>query len=247
MYDNNNNTMGSRPGPLVPSWKGLPVVSTRLSSSTSIYSEDPVKTPREAIALVTDQLYDSAKEMGVAIFMDSGLRPICVAVVGQGNEKGSTISTRDIVQTALLCNASFVTLIHNHPSTNKDEKSLRNNLKPSREDIMLTDCISKACSLHGIEFYDSIIVGGFHQGIFGVKVPVFYSMRENNFYKLAKKNGIERDTPATNLKDISWGINGEQYWSYNGQIPGMTSSFLNQYNFLTKEREPYEVEEMEQE
>ena len=71
---------------------GLPFVSVLLDVDMMLMSEKPILTAREAIA------------------------PLCVATVGRG---GTTdvifFSPRDIVQTALLCNATYVTLLHNHP------------------------------------------------------------------------------------------------------------------------------------
>ena len=186
--------------------------------------------------MVGEKLYDNAKEIGIAIFMDCGLRPICVAIVGQGNEKESVISTRDIVQTALLCNASYVTLVHNHPHEDVAKKTslstAQKRVEPSLDDIRLTESIAKACSLHGIEFYDSIIVGGFRDNMFVGKIPIYFSMREKGFYTLAKKAGVEREKPVTSLEQIPWGMDGEKYWSFDGKVPGMTESHFDEYEFL---------------
>ena len=88
-------------------------------------------------------MFDLAEERAIAIFMDQSRAPICVASVGQGTKCNVSFSARDIVQTALLCNATYVTMIHNHPDFYLTEK----HFGPSKEDVLVTDTIVKACSI----------------------------------------------------------------------------------------------------
>ncbi|MBQ5795608.1 MAG: hypothetical protein IIW14_06400, partial [Kiritimatiellae bacterium] len=52
---------------------------------------------------------------------------------------------------------------------------------PSREDILVTDTIVKACSTVGVQVYDSIIAAGEKKSILGEMKPVYYSIREHNY------------------------------------------------------------------
>lgn len=105
--------------------KALPVVNVHLDMDYALISATPIRTAKGAIEFVASKLFDSAHEKATAIFLDATLVPICMASVVQGDQSGVTFSARDIVQTVLLCNASYVTLIHNHPGVNLTKKHLR--------------------------------------------------------------------------------------------------------------------------
>ena len=58
---------------------------------------------------------------------------------------------REILVRALLCGASGIILVHNHPS---DDPS------PSGEDGQETEKIRSAAALAGIDFVDHVIIAG---------------------------------------------------------------------------------------
>lgn len=214
------------------SFDGLPFVATKIGVDSLVYSETPVDTAAKAVALVSDRIYNETRELGIAIYLDSENIPICLAQVGLGDEKGSVISARDIVQIGLLSNASGLILVHNHPTLVPDAR----NLKASDEDIHLADTLAKACGLHGILLYDSVIVSGFKEKL-GVRIPAYYSMKEHNFYKLSKKAGSFdfESKSATKEEDIAWGEKGSEIW--NSKVSGMTESHIEDYEFSTGEIE----------
>lgn len=181
--------------------KALPVVSVHLDIDYALISSTPINTAKEAIEFVSSKLFDYASEKAAAIFLDATLAPICMASVGQGTQCGVTFSARDIVQTALLCNASYVTLLHNHPGINLTKK----HCGPSREDILVTDTIVKACDMVGVKVYDSIIASGEKKSFFGDMEPIYYSIREHKYTSLKKKFDIEdkENLPLTE-EDLKW-------------------------------------------
>lgn len=206
----------------------MPFVSTRIGIDSYVYSDKPILSAKDAVNLVANQIYDAAKEIGMAIFLDCSMTPICIAQVGQGNEQGSIISARDIAQIALLSNASNVMLIHNHPALIPDER----HLKASIDDIKLTDTISKALGLHGIYLVDSIIVSGYMDK--WSRVPAFYSMRGHNYQKLVKKTKEEfQNSIAVSETEINWDIPGSDFWNQN--VAHQDESFLDKYEFLESE------------
>ena len=69
--------------------------------------------------------------------------------VSEGGISGTTVDIRLILQSAILSNASGIILSHNHPS---------GNVKPSREDNLLTERIKSCCKLMDINVYDHIII-----------------------------------------------------------------------------------------
>lgn len=58
---------------------------------------------------------------------------------------------REVFKSSILANASAIIGIHNHPS---------GNVKPSKEDMIVTKKLQKCGQLLGIELLDHIIVGG---------------------------------------------------------------------------------------
>ena len=178
--------------------KDLSPVYVHLDTDYTLVSKAPVDTAIAAIELVSSKIFDSAHEKAVAIFLDEKIVPICVAFVGQGDQAGVTFSARDIVQTALLCKASYVTIIHNHPGVNLTKV----HCGPSREDILVTDTIIKACDVVGVKVYDSIIASGEKFSYFGEMKPVYYSIREHKFNYFKDDNVKDKTVLALTAADI---------------------------------------------
>ena len=88
------------------------------------------------------------EEMWV-VYMNYNNRPIGFMQSSKGNISGTVADAKGIVQSALMCNASGVMLMHNHPSGNKT---------PSDQDINITRQIKQALSLFDIKLVDHIIL-----------------------------------------------------------------------------------------
>ena len=86
----------------------------------------------------------------VLVPVDNKLKPLGVFVVTVGTVDASIVSSRDVFQAALLCNASSIFILHNHPSGDPT---------PSKEDIEVTDRLKKAGELMRIPLLDHVIVG----------------------------------------------------------------------------------------
>ena len=86
----------------------------------------------------------------VLVPVTSKLKPLGVFVVTVGTVDASIVSSRDVFQAALLCNASSIFILHNHPSGDPT---------PSKEDIEVTDRLKKAGELMNIPLLDHVIVG----------------------------------------------------------------------------------------
>ena len=71
-------------------------------------------------------------------------------VVSMGTLNTVYVNPRETMKSAILSNAAYLMLVHNHPS---------GSLNPSREDITITDRIQNAASIMGIPVLDHIIVG----------------------------------------------------------------------------------------
>ena len=70
-------------------------------------------------------------------------------VVAVGTVDQIHIYPRDIIKSALLCHASAVILVHNHPS---------GSVEPSESDIKLTKNLVEICKSLNIKVHDHLIV-----------------------------------------------------------------------------------------
>lgn len=84
-----------------------------------------------------------------AIYLNSNLRVVAFEKQSEGGISDTIVDVRKVFQGALLCNATHVVLVHNHPS---------GNLRPSKSDDVLTEAVNKAAKVLNIKFLDHVIV-----------------------------------------------------------------------------------------
>lgn len=94
-------------------------------------------------------LLGDVKETMLCIALDTKNKIIAVYPVFTGTINSTIVSTREVMQFALLNNAKSIALIHNHPSGDSE---------PSMEDIAFTKRVGMASSLLQIGFLDHVIV-----------------------------------------------------------------------------------------
>jgi DNA repair protein RadC len=126
-------------------------VGIRMVRERTLYSEEPISHPSDAVKLVSKALADFDREATVLINMQTDGKPINININSIGTLDRSIMNPRELVKTSILSNASSVILLHNHPS---------GNLVPSKEDIRMTDRINNAYGLMGIILLDHIILDG---------------------------------------------------------------------------------------
>jgi len=83
------------------------------------------------------------------LLLDRVNRLFAYKQISQGGLAGTVVDPKLIFQTALLCHASSIIMIHNHPS---------GSLKPSEHDIQLTKKIAEAGKVLEIAVLDHLIV-----------------------------------------------------------------------------------------
>ena len=117
------------------------------------YTEvDSLTTPREIVKVMEDvfELHNMAEEHLYLLAMTTKCKPISFFEVSHGTATASLASPREILIRALLCGATNIILIHNHPSGSP---------VPSNADKIITHRISEAAQLVNINFCDHIVVG----------------------------------------------------------------------------------------
>lgn len=81
--------------------------------------------------------------------LNASMKLIGIINVATGGLTSTIVDKCVVLQAALLSNASFICLAHNHPS---------GSIKPSIHDDRLTNDIEKACKAIGVHLLDHLIV-----------------------------------------------------------------------------------------
>ncbi len=89
-------------------------------------------------------------EYAAVVLLDHDRHPTRTYLVGQGDQLNVTVPLNEVFHHALRHRASFIVLVHNHPS---------GDLRVSREDRRLTICALLMAQMLHIEVWDHVIVG----------------------------------------------------------------------------------------
>jgi len=114
-------------------------------------------------------LSQQAEEYLYLIAMNTKGKPISFFEVSHGTHNAALVGCREIMIRALLCGASSIIIVHNHPSGQPEA---------SREDLAITKRVEDAAELIGIAFCDHVIIG--KEG--------YYSFREKGHIITGGKN-----------------------------------------------------------
>ena len=95
-----------------------------------------------------DEVMEHHEEMWIG-YLNNANRPIGFMQLSKGNTNSTVVGIKALVQGAVMCNASAVMMMHNHPSGHKE---------PSEADISLTSRIKKGLELFDIKLVDHIIL-----------------------------------------------------------------------------------------
>lgn len=129
----------------------LEVVSIRLVKDAPLFSDHKIITPKDAVEVVGDLLCEMDREVLCVINLKSNGTPINCNIVSMGAVSQTIAEPKEFFKTSILSNAAGMIIVHNHPS---------GELKPSKQDIMVTDRMLKLTELMGIKLADHVIVGG---------------------------------------------------------------------------------------
>jgi DNA repair protein RadC len=103
--------------------------------------------------LVKDEMISSDREILLSVLLNGMNRVIGVENVAIGGLHFCAWIPRDILKSAVLANAASIVICHNHPS---------GVLKPSPQDLKMTDILVKAAEILGIKVLDHLIIS--HEG-----------------------------------------------------------------------------------
>lgn len=120
----------------------------------------------EQIWMLMEEVYDlssKAEEYVYMLAVNSKYRIIGAFQVSKGMGNIAQLGVREVYMRALLIGASFIFIVHNHPSGDPS---------PSKEDIAVTERIKEAGMLLQVPVVDHIIIG------------------ENRYYSFREERGL---------------------------------------------------------
>lgn len=110
-----------------------------------------IKSANDAFSILHEKFIDLDHEEFHIIYLNRANSVIVTDQHSSGGLTGTVVDIRLVLKRALLLKSSSFILSHNHPS---------GNLKPSTEDLHLTEKIVKAAKLMDIKVLDHIIISG---------------------------------------------------------------------------------------
>ncbi|CAG0908779.1 unnamed protein product [Darwinula stevensoni] len=125
------------------------VAAVEIDRRMALVEMEDVSSPEAAKTMLRRAIVAQQHESFWVVFMDAQNRVISTRELSIGTVSQCSVYPREIVKSALKCNASAVILAHNHPSGNST---------PSRADEVLTKTIKAALVLVDVRVLDHFIV-----------------------------------------------------------------------------------------
>ncbi|VVA43245.1 conserved hypothetical protein [Candidatus Roizmanbacteria bacterium] len=108
-----------------------------------------IKSPKDLFPLLKEKIINFHKEYFMVASLDNRNKIINIDTVSVGTLNSSLIHPRETFEVAIKNHAAAIIICHNHPS---------GELKPSEDDLVVTQNLVKAGKLLGIEVADHLII-----------------------------------------------------------------------------------------
>lgn len=116
---------------------------------------DVINNGRDIAAYLQAQFQYLKHEVFAVIYLNNANKINSCEIISEGGITGTVADPKIIMRKALEHDATGIVLCHNHPS---------GNLKPSKQDEILTEKVQKAATFFDIRVLDHVIVS--HEGYF---------------------------------------------------------------------------------
>ena len=138
----------------------LQVVNIRMVKEPSLYSEDKITCPEDAVKVIAKELETYDREVFAVLNLKTNGQPINFNICSVGTLDASLVSPRETLKSCLLSNAASFICLHVHPS---------GSLSPSIEDKDVTRRLMEAGDILGVRMIDHLIVAGGSGLVFSFK------------------------------------------------------------------------------
>lgn len=123
----------------------------RRREETALQKRSQITSSNQAFQHLIGFMENLATEEFWVLLLDRSNKIIRSALISKGGISGTVVDKRVVFKMAIEHNACGIIMSHNHPS---------GNLKPSKEDIKLTEEFVKAGSFMDIPILDHLIIAG---------------------------------------------------------------------------------------
>ncbi|MDO4711791.1 MAG: DNA repair protein RadC [Peptostreptococcaceae bacterium] len=124
-------------------------LSRRISKARGVQRYN-IDSPESVADIFMEELRYSKKEIVKLLLLDTKGGIVGDVTLSEGSLNSSIVHPREVFREAVVRAANKLILVHNHPSGDPE---------PSDQDIRLTERISEAGKIMGIELIDHIIIG----------------------------------------------------------------------------------------
>ncbi len=108
-----------------------------------------IRSPKDIFPLLKEKINNFNKEHFMVASLDSRNKIISIDIVSIGTLNSSLIHPRETFEIAIKNHAAGIIICHNHPS---------GELKPSEDDLIVTNNLIRSGQLLGIEIADHLII-----------------------------------------------------------------------------------------
>lgn len=108
-----------------------------------------IKSPKDLYPLLKEKIINFHKEYFMVVSLDNRNKIISIDVISIGTLNSSLIHPRETFEAAIKNHAAAIIICHNHPS---------GELKPSEDDLLVTQNLIKAGNILGINVSDHLII-----------------------------------------------------------------------------------------
>ena len=136
------------------------VVNIRMVREPSLYSEERITCPEDAVKVIAKDLATYDREVFGVLNLKTNGQPINFNICSVGTLDAAIVSPANVVKSGILANAASILVFHTHPS---------GNLEPSQEDKDVTRRLLAATDILGLRLLDHVIVGGRQDRIFSFR------------------------------------------------------------------------------
>lgn len=109
-----------------------------------------LQSPRDGADMVRELISDTDREHFVVLSLNTKYEVTSIEIAHIGSLNTCIVHPREVFKNAILSNSAAIFIAHNHPSSQ--------DLKPSEEDITMTQRLIKVGDIIGIDVLDHIIV-----------------------------------------------------------------------------------------
>jgi len=122
----------------------------RRMARTELEASPIIRSPEDVSTLLMEDLRYLQQEHFVALFLNTKNRVIGRETLSVGSLNAAIVHPREVFRAAVKRSAASIICAHNHPSGDPT---------PSPEDIQLTNRLTEAGHIIGIEVLDHVIIG----------------------------------------------------------------------------------------